>query len=135
MILGEESTVITTCEEADEPHRVTIEMPNKDALVQALTPGPPKWANYIRGVIANYPGEKPAFRAVINSTVPIGNGLSSSASLEVSTYMLLDALNGPNSVMWVFFVGNLIGGLANCLCNQWGSFKLFFIHIMKDKRI
>lgn len=48
-IPGEESTVITTCEVADTPHKTVIEMPNKNALVRALIPGKPRWANYIKG--------------------------------------------------------------------------------------
>lgn len=95
MILGEESTIVTTNEDADEPHTVTIEMPNKDAI----KPDKPKWANYVKGVIANYLGEIPAFRAVIINSVPVGCGLSSSASLEVAVYTFLDALNGPNPIM------------------------------------
>nr|CAI5825899.1 unnamed protein product [Callosobruchus analis] len=59
----------------------------------------PKWVLYIKGVIANYKGEKPpAFKAVLNSTVPPGGGLSSSAAVEMATYMFLDAITGPNSV-------------------------------------
>lgn len=49
-ISGEESTVITTCKTADQPHKTVIEMPNKNALVRALTPGEPKWANYVKGI-------------------------------------------------------------------------------------
>lgn len=56
---------------------------------------------HILGVIANYLGDTPAFEAVIVSSVPVGGGLSSSASLEIATYTFLDALNGPNAVMYV----------------------------------
>lgn len=98
-IPGEESTVVTTCSSADPPLRVDIEMPNKNALVRALIPGEPKWANYVKGVIANYLGDTPAFQAVIVTSVPVGGGLSSSAALEVAMYTFLDALNGPNAVM------------------------------------
>nr|CAH7755474.1 unnamed protein product [Callosobruchus chinensis] len=59
----------------------------------------PKWALYIKGVIANYKGAKPpAFKAVLNSTVPVGGGLSSSAAVEMATYMFLDAITEPNNV-------------------------------------
>lgn len=118
-IPGEESTIVTGCTTVDKPHKVVIEMPNKNALVRALTPGKPKWANYVKGiinktkikisltnellllkgVIANYKGDTPAFQAVIVTSVPIGGGLSSSASLEVATYTFLDALNPPNSFL------------------------------------
>lgn len=51
------------------------------------------------GVIAHYVGDiPPAFRAVIHTSVPIGGGLSSSASLEVATYLFLDVLTGNKSV-------------------------------------
>ncbi|RZC38126.1 galactokinase-like, partial [Asbolus verrucosus] len=99
-IKGEMSTVITTNPDVDPPNKTTIEMPNKNALVKTITPGPPKWSNYVKGVISNYiGGTPPAFNAVIASTIPTGGGLSSSAALEVATYMFLDALMGPNAIM------------------------------------
>jgi len=67
-------------------------------LTQPLRPGPKgHWANYPRGVIAGFlaRGLTPVgFDAVINSTVPLGGGLSSSASLEVATATLLEAVTG-----------------------------------------
>jgi galactokinase len=67
-------------------------------LTQPLRPGPKGlWANYPRGVIAGFlaRGLTPVgFDAVINSTVPLGGGLSSSASLEVATATLLEAVTG-----------------------------------------
>jgi galactokinase len=58
----------------------------------AETPG---WAQYVAGVIAGFLDRGamiPSFDAVIDSTVPLGGGLSSSASLEVATATLLAAL-------------------------------------------
>ncbi|EFA08251.1 galactokinase [Tribolium castaneum] len=99
-VSGEETTIITTNPDADPPKKATIEMPNKNALVKTIPPGPPKWSNYVKGVISNYVGETPpAFNALITSTVPTGGGLSSSAALEVATYTFLDALVGPSAVM------------------------------------
>jgi galactokinase len=67
-------------------------------LAQPLKPGPKGyWANYPMGVIAGFVarGLKPVgFDAVMNSTVPLGGGLSSSASLEVATATLLEAITG-----------------------------------------
>lgn len=60
----------------------------------SLTPGEPKWANYVKGVVANYLGPMCSFDAVVISTVPLGGGVSSSASLEVGTYTFMDELNG-----------------------------------------
>jgi len=51
----------------------------------SLCKGAPTWANYVKGTIAQYLPDLPqglAFNAVIASDVPIGSGLSSSASLE-----------------------------------------------------
>lgn len=57
----------------------------------------PHWSNYVQGAIA-CSLEKglsvPSFRAVINSNVPIGGGLSSSASLEVAIATLMERLSG-----------------------------------------
>ncbi|XP_012217343.1 galactokinase-like isoform X2 [Linepithema humile] len=59
-----------------------------------IKPGEPKWANYVKGCIANFICDVPAFNAVIVSTVPAGAGLSSSAALEVATYTFLETLSG-----------------------------------------
>jgi galactokinase len=59
-----------------------------------------RWANYIKGVIANFHDQSylsGGFDALIVSTVPIGGGLSSSASLEVAFYTFLEALTGSNA--------------------------------------
>jgi galactokinase len=62
-----------------------------------VEPGEPGWSNYVRGVIAGFPkpGKKVAgFDAVIESTLPYGGGLASSAALEVATATLLEAMTG-----------------------------------------
>ena len=59
------------------------------------TAGTPGWSRYVAGVIAGFLDRGatiPPFDAVIDSTVPLGGGLSSSASLEVATATLLAAL-------------------------------------------
>jgi galactokinase len=60
-----------------------------------LQPGAPRWANYVKGVIAGClaTGLDPGpFDALVDSTVPLGGGLSSSAALEVATATLVEAL-------------------------------------------
>jgi galactokinase len=60
--------------------------------------GEPGWSNYVRGVIAGFQklGRKvTGFDAVIESTLPFGGGLASSAALEVATATLLEAMAGP----------------------------------------
>jgi galactokinase len=66
-----------------------------------LKPGKPKWSNYPRGVIAGClernlnPG---SLDVLLHSTVPLGSGLSSSASLEVCTATLIEAVTGRTIV-------------------------------------
>ena len=59
--------------------------------------GEPGWSNYVRGVIAGFQKlnkKVPGFDAVIESTLPYGGGLASSAALEVATATLLEAITG-----------------------------------------
>ncbi|NXF30222.1 GALK1 Galactokinase, partial [Nyctibius bracteatus] len=83
-------SILTTSAEADEPHRVQFPAPRPGS---PLSPGQPRWANYIKGVIQHYRGGPvPGFTAVVASDIPLGGGLSSSASLEVATYTFLQQL-------------------------------------------
>jgi galactokinase len=62
-----------------------------------LQPGTPRWSNYPRGVVAGCVarGLNPGgLDVVLHSTVPLGGGLSSSASLEVCTATLVEAVCG-----------------------------------------
>ncbi|XP_071813539.1 galactokinase-like [Apostichopus japonicus] len=89
----EECTVITTTDGADDPKEVQFLLPSEG---KPLQPGTPKWANYVKGVVQNYKGTLAPFNAVIASTVPLGGGVSSSASLEVATYTYLEQMD-PSS--------------------------------------
>ncbi|NXK91070.1 GALK1 Galactokinase, partial [Formicarius rufipectus] len=83
-------SILTTSAEADEPHRVQFSAPHQGS---ALSPGQPRWANYVKGVIQHYRGGPvPGFSAVIASDIPLGGGLSSSAALEVAAYTFLQQL-------------------------------------------
>ena len=55
------------------------------------------WSNYFAGVVAgccNAECSSRGFDAVVESTVPVGGGLSSSASFEVATATLFEAMTG-----------------------------------------
>jgi galactokinase len=57
--------------------------------------GDPAWSNYVRGVVAGFQdrGQKiGGFSGVIDSTLPYGGGLASSAALEVAAATLIEAL-------------------------------------------
>jgi galactokinase len=62
-----------------------------------VTRGEPAWSNYVRGVVAGFQqrGAKVSgFDAVIESTVPYGGGVASSAALEVAAASLLEQMTG-----------------------------------------
>ncbi|CAO2646109.1 Galk1 [Lemmus lemmus] len=85
-------SLLTTSKNADEPQRLQFPLPTAQ---RSLEPGTPQWANYVKGVIQHYPAAAaplPGFSAVVVSSVPLGGGLSSSASLEVATYTFLQQL-------------------------------------------
>uniref|UniRef100_A0A3Q4BY37 Uncharacterized protein n=1 Tax=Mola mola TaxID=94237 RepID=A0A3Q4BY37_MOLML len=84
---GQDVTVVTLTEDADKPQKIHFSLPSDGS---PLSPGLPSWANYVKGVIQHYRAPPvPGFRAVISSSVPLGGGLSSSASLEVALYTFL----------------------------------------------
>ncbi len=59
--------------------------------------GTPAWANYVKGVFAGFANKgqaAPGLNMMIDSTVPLGGGLSSSAALEVATATLLEEATG-----------------------------------------
>lgn len=67
------------------------------ADVNTLVPGEQKWFKYVQGVVYEFLHKElaklpVAFDAAFASNVPLGGGLSSSASLEVATAKMLQAL-------------------------------------------
>ncbi|MBI5503314.1 MAG: galactokinase [Deltaproteobacteria bacterium] len=68
-----------------------------DGLGVATTPRTQGWAHYVRGVVAECRAEgldPGGFDAWIDSDVPVGAGLSSSAALEVALAGVIEALCG-----------------------------------------
>lgn len=49
-------TLTTLSEDADEPRKIRFHLPTDGA---PLSPGLPKWANYVKGVIHHYRGNPP----------------------------------------------------------------------------
>jgi galactokinase len=73
---------VTTGETATFPVRSPIER------------GEPGWSNYLRGVVTGFQNrgvKVGGFDAVIDSSLPFGGGLASSAALEVATATFLEA--------------------------------------------
>jgi galactokinase len=78
-------------------HSITTGESASFSLRQKIERGEPSWSNYVRGVIAGFQerGERiGGFDVVIDSTLPYGGGLASSAALEVATATLLEAIGG-----------------------------------------
>lgn len=96
----ERYTVIAAETNADRQVTLHSNTTGETATIKLKTPvvkGDPAWANYVRGVIAGFQQRKvriSGFNAVIDSSVPFGGGLSSSAALEVATATLLEAMTG-----------------------------------------
>jgi galactokinase len=78
-------------------HSVTTGETASFSVRPKVEPGEPGWSNYVRGVMAGFPKRKKnlaSFDAVIESTLPYGGGLASSAALEVAAATLLEAMTG-----------------------------------------
>jgi galactokinase len=85
---GQEATLATSA--ATDEATVCLADPRRHDV-------PRHWSNYVTGVIAGCLDRnmRPAgFSAVIESDVPLGGGLSSSAALEVATATLIEAMTG-----------------------------------------
>ena len=66
-------------------------------LACPVVPAQPNWTNYVRGVVHGFLTcgiELPGLKILIDSTIPSGSGLSSSASLEVATAGILELAGG-----------------------------------------
>ena len=99
----ERYTVIAACIDPSNDSTAEIYSVDMDEQVELSVTDPIKrdgshWSNYVAGVLAGMVADKgitiPGFQAVAQSNVPIGGGLSSSASLEVATATLVEALAG-----------------------------------------
>ncbi|ESO90001.1 hypothetical protein LOTGIDRAFT_192573 [Lottia gigantea] len=91
---GDSCQVLTLSPYLNDEKLANFNIPSKN---DTLKPGSPKWANYVKGVVAKFIGTVPAFNAVIISSVPLGGGVSSSASLEVAMYTFLEELAGQRT--------------------------------------
>ncbi|CAM9121043.1 unnamed protein product [Ectocarpus sp. 4 AP-2014] len=64
---------------------------------ESLAPGEPEWANYVKGVVKEYmpkvpDGKRLEFAVTVVRSVPIGGGVSSSASLSVAVATFLEGV-------------------------------------------
>ncbi len=78
-------------------HSVTTGDTATFSLEGEVRRGAPAWSNYVRGIVSGFKELKlpvKGFNAVIDSDVPLGGGLSSSAALEIATATLLETMAG-----------------------------------------
>jgi galactokinase len=78
-------------------HSVTTGETASFSVRSAVQRGEPAWSNYVRGVVAGFQQRGiriSGFDGVIDSTVPFGGGVSSSAALEVAAATLLETIAG-----------------------------------------
>ena len=88
-------------------HALPVTPGSSNFTIVSLTPaqliargGSSQWHDYLRGVVAQYIAEGrqiPAFDVAVAGNVPLGGGLSSSASLEVATATFIDGLLGTST--------------------------------------
>ncbi|CAF1142914.1 unnamed protein product [Rotaria sordida] len=82
----------TLSNDVDEPKSIEVDLTKEISRFES-----PKWANYVVGVLALFlertkPEKRQSFRIIIATSVPIGGGLSSSASVEVAMCTFLELL-------------------------------------------
>ena len=101
----ERYTVIAAKVDPENESTATLYSVDMDEQVELSLVDPTKredshWSNYVAGVVSGMVKDKgvsiPGFQAVAKSNVPIGGGLSSSASLEVAAATVIEAVTGQS---------------------------------------
>jgi galactokinase len=93
---GDEANVYSAATE--EEAQIQLAPPGATGTASAVQ-NPGHWSNYIAGVIAGCIARGlrlSGFNAVVESDVPVGGGLSSSAAIEVATATLAEAMTGAS---------------------------------------
>lgn len=91
---GDEATVYSVA--ADEETKIQLAPSGATGSAGAVS-NRGHWSNYVAGVIAGCTERNlrpDGFDAVIDSDVPVGGGLSSSAAIEVATATFMEAMTG-----------------------------------------
>ena len=99
MAIERQTLIVADPAEGNEATVLSSQMDQETTFLvdDSLAPGEPAWANYVKGVVAGCLGQGMTlggFDALVDSTVPVGGGLSSSAALEVATATLIEAMTG-----------------------------------------
>lgn len=59
---GQEVSLVTASEDADEPQRIHFSLPSDGSPISR---GSPSWANYVKGVIQHYRGKQMNFSCTL----------------------------------------------------------------------
>ena len=92
--------LMAACPSPEYSLRVASSLTREEAFIaldRPLQPGHPSWANYVRGVVQGFVGRGLSpigLNVWVDSDLPMGGGLSSSAALEVATATLLEDVTG-----------------------------------------
>ena len=84
-----------TCRVYSQSQQAAAEFSAED--LERPEEGGSAWANYVKGVAHHFPQNLKSFEAVIIGSVPLGGGVSSSASVEVAFYTFLEELTGSHA--------------------------------------
>ena len=84
-----------SCQVYSQSQQAEVEF--SPAALEKPEEGSSAWANYVKGVAHHFPQPLKAFQAVVVGSVPLGGGVSSSASLEVAFYTFLEQLTGQTA--------------------------------------
>ena len=101
MAIQRQTAIVADLADGNQATVVSRQMDQETSFLidGSLAPGELAWANYVKGVVAGYLGRGIApggLDALVDSTVPVGGGLSSSAALEVATATLIEAMTGQS---------------------------------------
>ena len=94
LVVGDWSQA-TACQVFSQSQQAEVEF-SPDHLEEPEV-GKTAWANYVKGVAHHFPHSLKSFQAVVVGSVPLGGGVSSSASLEVAFYTFLEQLTGQTA--------------------------------------
>lgn len=82
---------VATSSDVGKPHKVTFSTSKKRPLKKGL----PKWLNYVKAVLSYFPRDSiPGFEALLETSLPAGEGFGSGSAIKVATYTFLEVLTG-----------------------------------------
>lgn len=127
-----ECSVLSTADLKDEAKEQQFPVPaHPGSGTEVVSMEGPLWIKYVKGVVAlmNAEGGVPGFEAVITGCVPLGGGVSSSASLEIAVALFVQELQAGREISRVDlallcqqaehrYAGNKCGIMDQFICSM-----------------